>query len=262
MLCHRDAVNFDTLLLGACGPLLEVQRARERRQQHELRESQIGPFGEGHGRLKRVGAIAWQPENERPEHVHAAAPERAEPVDELLAGEIEALVDVLQPFGGDRLDADQGTLDARLPHRIEERRILGSLHRDLREEDRVLRQFGERGHQLEALVPHRLQFAQPCLVLPAPGHRKILDRDRVEVVIGERDEPEAPPPQVDDLGDDAFDGALPRRLSVGPPDRTERAMLGASTHRLHRRPHVPRPRAEGPIGQPRSRRRERGRRRN
>ena len=40
--------------------------------------------------------------------------ERPQPLDELVAVEVEALVDVLQSFGGDRLDADERAFDARL----------------------------------------------------------------------------------------------------------------------------------------------------
>ena len=46
------------------------------------------------------------------------------------------------------------------------------------------------------------------------------------------------PAQLDDFLDDAIDAALTRLLAVGAPDRTERAMLRASAHGLHRRPHV------------------------
>ena len=83
------------------------------------------------------GAIARQPEDERAEDVHAVLAERAQARDQRLADVVEALVDVLQAFGRDRLDADQRALDVGAPHRVEERRILGRLHRDLGEEHHV-----------------------------------------------------------------------------------------------------------------------------
>ena len=69
--------------------------------------------------------------------------------------------------------------------------------------------------------------------------RQVGQRDRVEVVVGERDEPEAAAPQL------ARSRRRRRRapraarlLAVGPPDRAERAVLRAAAHGLHRRPHV------------------------
>ena len=66
------------------------------------------------GRVERAGAVARQPEDERAEHVHAVMLERAQPLDELLAGDVEVLVDVLEAFRRHRLDADERALDARL----------------------------------------------------------------------------------------------------------------------------------------------------
>ena len=68
--------------------------------------------------------------------------------------------------------------------------------------------------------------------------REIGERHRIEVVVGEGDEPEAAAPQFDDLVRSPLDAALARLLAVGAPDRAERAMLRASAHCLHRGPHV------------------------
>jgi hypothetical protein len=79
---------------------------------------------------------------------------------------------------------------------------------------------------------------KPRLVGAAARHRQVLERHRVEVVVGERDEAEPAPPQLDDFTDDAVDLALTGLLAVGAPDGAERAVLRASAHGLHRRPHV------------------------
>ena len=47
-----------------------------------------------------------------------------------------------------------------------------------------------------------------------------------------------PPPKIDDLVDYFLKAPLPGLLSIGPPHRTERAVLWASANRLHRRPHI------------------------
>ena len=78
-------------------------------------------------------------------------------------------------------------------------------------------------------------------------HRQVRQRDRIEVVVGQRDEPEAVTPELDDLGDDAVDAALPRLLAVGAPDRAERTVLGTPAHRLHGSPHVPALRQQVPA---------------
>ena len=79
-------------------PFLEVDRPGERRQQHELREGDVRLLGQRDRRVERVRAIARQPEDERPEHVDAVLPERPQPLDQLVAGQVEPLVDVLEPF--------------------------------------------------------------------------------------------------------------------------------------------------------------------
>ena len=78
-----------------------------------------------------------------------------------------------------------------------------------------------------------------CAVILAPrGHPQIVERDGIEVVVGERDEAEAAPPQLHDLVEHAIHLTRPRTLAIGPPDRAERAVLRAAAHRLHRGPHV------------------------
>ena len=166
------------------------------------------------------------------------APERPQLVDQLVAGRIERLVDVLQAFAGDRFDPDQRPLDVRAAHGVEEVRIFGCLHRDLSEEHHVARQLREFSHQLEPLRAQRLECLELVRILAARGHVEVGQRDRIEVVIRQRDEPKPETPEGDDLLDHGVRGALARFLSVRPPDGTERAVLGAAADGLDRRPHV------------------------
>ena len=235
---HRNAAH----LFGVCAhvlfPLLEINGSRIGREHHELGEGDPGALGDVRRRLERRRTVARQPEDERAEHVDAVLTKLAQPLHERLAGLVEPLVDVLQPLGCDRLDADQRTLDVRAAHRVEERPVLGGLHRDLGEEDHVARQLREPRHQLESLGPQRLQLLQPRDVFLTFRHGQVFQRDGIEVVVGQRDEPEPQTPELDNLRHDTVDPALPRFLAVGTPHRAERTMLGAPADGLHGSPHV------------------------
>ena len=93
-------------------------------------------------------------------------------------------------------------------------------------------------HQIEALLPCGQQRVEPRAIGAAARHGQILERDGIEVVVGEQDEPEAAPPELDDLLHDIVDAAGSRRLSVRAPDGTEGTVLRAAAHGLHRSPHV------------------------
>ncbi len=67
---------------------------------------------------------------------------------------------------------------------------------------------------------------------------KVGKGDGIEVVVGEGDEAEAAAAQVDDLVDDALEGALAGLLAVGAPDAAEGAVLGTAADGLHGGPHV------------------------
>src|SRR5262249_36144032 len=69
--------------------------------------------------------------------------------------------------------------------------------------------------------------------------REVLERHRIEVVVGKGDESKSETPQLDDLSDNPVHAGLTRLLPIGPPHRTERAVLGAAADRLHRSPHIP-----------------------
>ena len=130
------------------------------------------------------------------------APEFAQTIHERVTGEIEPLVDVLEALGRDRLDADQRAANVRAPHRLQEFLILGGFHRDLRVENQVVGQRGQPLHQVEPLLADRLELVKARVIGAPPRRREIALADRIEVVVGERDEPEAQPAQVDDLVDD------------------------------------------------------------
>ncbi len=76
------------------------------------------------------------------------------------------------------------------------------------------------------------------MVRASRGHLQILQRDRVEIVVGQRDEAKSQAPQFDHLTDNGLHVPLAWLLSVRSPHRTKRAMLRAAAHRLDRRPHV------------------------
>ena len=164
--------------------------------------------------------------------------ELLEPRDERFPALVEVLVDVLQPFRRHRLHADQRPPYARAPHGVEELGIFRRFHRDLREEDGVVGHLLERGHHFETLGANRLELFEMRRVLPPRGHAEVFERHRVEVVVGEDDEAEPFAPQRHHFLEHPIDRALPRALPVGAPHRTERAVLGAPAHRLHRRHHV------------------------
>jgi hypothetical protein len=112
----------------------------------------------------------------------------AKPLDERVAARVELLVDVLEPLGRHRLDADEGAFDVRAPHRIEELGILGRFHRDLREEHRVAWQPRELRHQREPLGARRLQPRELRRIAASRRHPQIVQRHGIEIVVGQRDE--------------------------------------------------------------------------
>ena len=233
----RNAGHLCGICAHALFPRLEINGSRIRRQHHELGEGDPGALGDVRRRLERRGTVTRQPEDERAEHVDAMLTKLAQTLHERLADLVEPLVDVFQPFGRDRLDADQCALDVRPAHRVEERLVLGGLHRDLGEKDHVRRQLREPRHQLESLGPQRPQLFEPPRSLTL-RHGQVRQRDGIEVVVGKRDEPEPVTPELDNLRHDTVDPALPRFLAVGAPHRAERTMLGAPADGLHGSPHV------------------------
>ena len=159
----------------------EIQRARERRgEHHELRERDAGRLRERCRGVERRGTITRQPEDERPENVDAILAEGPQPLDELVAVRVERFVDVLQPFGCHRLDADERALDPGAAHRTEEFQILGRLHGDLGEKNHVLGQFRQPLHQLEPLIANRGEVVEGRRVRTPGRHLQIgpAARDR------------------------------------------------------------------------------------
>ena len=96
----------------------------------------------------------------------------------------------------------------------------------------------EAGHQLESLGTSGLELLEMTGIVPARCHPQILERHWIEVVVGQRDEPESTTTEIDDLFEHLVDVPLPRLLTVGSPDGAERAVLRTPADGLHRRPHV------------------------
>ena len=96
-------------------------------------------------------------------------------------------------------------------------RIFRSLHRDLCEEHELLRELGKLLHQIETFLTQRFQFLQARGIGAPPRRGQIGLRDRIEVVVGERDEPEAAAAKLDDLRHDHVDAAVAWLLSIGAP---------------------------------------------
>ena len=143
--------------------------------------------------------VARQAEDERAEHVDAVRRNACSRSTSASPDEVEVLVDVLQPFRRHRLDADERALDARARHRLQELRIFGRLHRDLGEEHHVVGSCASRSISSKRSARIAFELAQLRRVAPARGLRQIGERHRIEVVVGERDEPEPASPQLDDL---------------------------------------------------------------
>ena len=96
---------------GLALPLLEVDRARKRRQHHELREGDAGTLGQVAVASNVSGRSLGRPKMNEPSTWTPCLRNALQPVDERSPDEIESLVDVLQPFRRHRLDADQRAAD-------------------------------------------------------------------------------------------------------------------------------------------------------
>ena len=70
------------------------------------------------------------------------------------------------------------------------------------------------------------------------GEAEISQRDGVEVIVSEGDEAKSESTEINNFVDDFFEGALPRLLAIGAPDRAKGAVLWAATDGLHGGPHV------------------------
>ena len=204
----RDTGTPSILGGSAPSPFSHVAKSSvpgERRQHHELREREIRAFGDRQRRGERLGAIARQAEDERAEHVDAVRAELAQAGDQRVTSLVETLVDVLQAFRRDGFDTDERALDVRFPHRVEELGILGRFHGDLREEHGVAWKLRQRRHELEPFGADTAQPIELARILAPRRHAQVLERHRIEVVVGEGDEAEAAPAQIDDLFDNALD---------------------------------------------------------
>ena len=219
-------------------PALEVHRPGERGQQHKLRHRYARLVRQRDGRLEGVRPVGGQSKDKGTQDVHAVFPESAEPAHQLFARTIEILEDGFQPFLRHRFNAHQRPLNPGLVHGVQELEILCRLHGDLRKEHHALGQLGQARHQLEPLRAHGPQFRQPRLVIFLLGQPQVFERDRIKIVVRQRNVVKSHPAQFHNFSDDRVRCALAWALAVRAPDRTKRAMLGASAHGLDRSPHV------------------------
>ena len=129
------------------------------------------------------------------------------------------------------------------PHRLEELRIFRGLHGDLGVEHQIVRQLGQLRHQLHALLAQRLQLMQSGRIGAAARLRQILEGHRIEIVVGQGDEPESETPQFHDL-------ARPRgpRRAAAVPDRPCARPSRTSSASDSRARSAPRPTCSVPWG--------------
>src|SRR6266536_1379793 len=85
-------------------PAIEVHRAGIWAKHDELRESDVGTLGCCGSRVEGFRTIAGEAENERAQYVHAVAPKSPQTFDQVLAREIEILVNIFQPCRSDRFN--------------------------------------------------------------------------------------------------------------------------------------------------------------
>ena len=133
-------------------------------------------------------------------------------------------------------------------HGIQKVGILGGFHGDLGKEDHVIGKLGQARHEFEPLRPQGFELSHSGGVLLQPGQVQVGESDRVEIVISQGDKAKSQAAQLDHFFHDHIRGPLPGTLPIGAPDRAERAMLGASAHGLHRRPHITTARNQFPAG--------------
>jgi hypothetical protein len=106
-------------------------------------------------------------------------------------------------------------------HGIKELIVLCGFHGDLGKEDSVGRKLSEALHQGKPLSADAFQFIDSRRVVLLFRQADVGKRHRIEVIVGQRDEAKAKASQLDDLFNYHVRRALPRTLTIGPPDRTE-----------------------------------------
>src|SRR6185369_10504288 len=95
-----------------------------------------------------------------------------------------------------------------------------------------------------------LQFGDPRDVVLALGEFEVGERNRIEVVVRQQNEPESEATKLRDLFDHGVSAANAWFLPIGAPDGTEGAMLRTSADGLHRSPHITVARHDVPAGLP------------
>src|SRR6266568_4630736 len=94
---QRNSCDGWRIYSQAFFPTIEVNRAGIRAEHDELREGNVGTFRGCGGRVEGFRTIARQTENERTQYVNTVASESPQTFDQVLAREIEILVNIFQP---------------------------------------------------------------------------------------------------------------------------------------------------------------------
>src|SRR5205085_1487839 len=157
------------------------------------------------------------------------------------------LVTGLQSFRGNGLDPHERPFDVGRLHCIEELGVFRSFHGDLSEENCVLGKLCQASHERKTLCPDRLQFIQSSRIVLLLSEPNIGERNRIKIVVGECDKPEAQPSELNDFLDHNVRRTLSRALSISSPHGAKRAMLWTPAHGLDRCPHVAFPRYQVPT---------------
>src|SRR5580692_1104877 len=235
---QRNSCNGWRVIAQRLFPTIEIDGAGIRAQHYELGEGAFRADGGSGGCREGFRTVAGQAKNERSEHVHAVTPEGTKLFREFLARQVEILVDIFQSFRSNRFHSHQRALDTRGFHGIEKFRVFRRFHCDLSKEDHVIRKLGETRHQLEPFRTYGFEFIQPSRVFLLNSQAQVSQGYGIEIVVRQRDETKAQPPELHDFLDHHVGSTLTRPLAIRAPDRAERTMLGATANRLYRGPHI------------------------
>src|SRR6185437_16684693 len=134
--------------------------------------------------------------------------------------------------------ANEGAFDVGPTHRIQVFAVFAGFHGDLREKHHVFGELGELFHQVEAIGADCIELVEAAQVVLLARQAKVGLGNRVEIVVGERDEAKSETAQRNNLFNHALVTPQARLLPVGAPDAAKGAMLRASAGSLHGGPHV------------------------
>jgi hypothetical protein len=89
---------------------------------------------------------------------------------------------------------------------------------DLRKEDHVIRKLGETTHQLKPFRAYGFEFIQPGSVFLLNSQAQVSPGYGIEVVVRQRDETKAQPPELYDFLDHDIGSTLVGSLAIRAPN--------------------------------------------